>query len=113
MPVPARDPEFGGQHVVITGVGRAGQAGEVVAQVFSAAGARVHLLDRDPGIAERAAAIGEAATPWPVDLTDLAAVKSVAARVADAAHGRLAALLNVAGGFAMSGPVADSDPDVW
>jgi len=113
MSLPARDPEFDGQHVVITGVGRAGQAGEVVAKVFVDAGAHVHLLDRDPGIVERAAALGAAATPWQVDLTDLAAVQSVAAQVRDAATGRLAALLNIAGGFAMSGPLADSDPEVW
>lgn len=113
MPLPARDPAFDGQHVVITGVGRAGQAGEVVAQVFAAAGAHVHLLDRNPDIAERATAIGPAATPWQIDLTDLTALQAVAAQVGKAANGRLAALLNVAGGFAMSGPIADSEPEIW
>jgi len=113
MSLPARDPEFDGQHVVITGVGRAGQAGEVVAQVFAAAGAHVHLLDRDPGIVERAADIGAAATPWQVDLTVLAALQAVAVQVGEAAQGRLAALLNIAGGFAMSGAIADSDPEIW
>ena len=113
MSLPARDPAFDGQHVVITGVGRAGQAGEVVAQVFAAAGAHLHLLDRDPGIAERAAAIGPRATPWQIDLTDLPALQAVAARIGEAANSRVAALLNVAGGFAMSGPIAESDPEIW
>jgi 3-oxoacyl-[acyl-carrier protein] reductase len=113
MPAPARAPEFDGQHVVITGVGRAGQAGEAVAQVFAAAGAHVHLLDRNQDIAERASAIGSAATPWQIDLTDLPALQAVAAQIGTAANGRVAALLNVAGGFAMSGPTADSDPEIW
>jgi NAD(P)-dependent dehydrogenase (short-subunit alcohol dehydrogenase family) len=110
MPVPARDAAFGGEHVVITGVGRPGQAGEVVAQVFASAGARVHLLDRNPGMAEIAASIGVAATPHQLDLTDLEALDRVAGSVAMASGGRVAALLNVAGGFAMTGPVPDSDP---
>ena len=113
MPVPARDAALGGRHVVITGVGRPGQAGEVVAQAFATAGAHVHLLDRDPGIAARAAEIGEAATPYQLDLTDLDAVQQVAAQVSAASDGRLAALLNIAGGFAMSGSLAGSDPVIW
>lgn len=113
MTVPARDATLGGQHVVITGVGRPGQAGEVVAQVFAAAGAHVHLLDRDPGIIERAADIGPAATSFQVDLTDVDAVQQVAATVSAASGGRLAAVLNLAGGFAMSGPLPASDPVIW
>jgi 3-oxoacyl-[acyl-carrier protein] reductase len=113
MPLPARDPDFGGRHVVITGVGRVGQAGEVVAQAFAAAGAHLHLLDRDPGIVERARQLGSTATPWQLDLTDLAVVQQAADGISLASGGRLSALLNVAGGFAMSGPIAESDPDIW
>jgi NAD(P)-dependent dehydrogenase (short-subunit alcohol dehydrogenase family) len=113
MPLPARDAALAGRHVVITGVGRSGQAGEIVAQAFAAAGAYVHLLDRDAGITQRAADIGPKATPYQVDLTDLDAVQQVAARVSAASDGRLAALLNIAGGFAMSGPLSESEPDVW
>ena len=113
MPVPARDAVLGGRHVVITGVCRPGQAGEIVAQVFAAAGASVHLLDRDPGIIDRASEIGPAATPYQLDLTDLDAVQQVADTVSAAANGRLAAVLNIAGGFALSGPLARSDPAIW
>lgn len=113
MPIPARHAVLGGQHVVITGVGRPGQAGEIVAQAFAAAGASVHLLDRDPGIVDRASDIGPAATPYQLDLTDLDAVRQVADQVSAASKGRLAAVLNIAGGFAMSGPLATSDPAVW
>ncbi len=113
MAVPARDPEFAGRHVVITGVGRPGQAGETVAQVFAGAGACVHLLGRDPEIHACAAAIGAAATPWQLNLTDPAALRDVASGVAAAADGQVAALLNLAGGFGMSRPVADSDPELW
>lgn len=111
--IPARDVDFGGRHVVITGVGRPGQAGEIVARAFADAGAHVHLLDRDPGIIDRAADIGAAATAHQLDLTDVEAVQRVADRVAAASGGSLAAVLNVAGGFGMSGPVAESDPAIW
>lgn len=113
MSLPACDAALDGRHVVITGVGRSGQAGEVVAQVFAAAGAYVHLLDRDAGITQRAADIGPTATPYQLDLTDLDAVQQVAARVSAASDGRLAALLNVAGGFAMSGLLSTSEPAIW
>lgn len=113
MSLPARDATLDGRHVVITGVGRSGQAGEVVAQAFAAAGAYVHLLDRDAGITQRAAEIGPTAIPYQVDLTDLDAVQQVATQVSVVSGGRLAAVLNIAGGFAMSGPLSASEPAVW
>lgn len=113
MPLPARDAALDGRHVVITGVGRSGQAAEVVAQAFAAAGAYVHLLGRDAGIIQCALDIGPAATSYRLDLTDLDAVHQAAARVSAASDGRLSAVLNIAGGFAMSGPLSASEPATW
>ena len=107
--------------VVLTGVGRAGQVGEVVARAFAERGAAVALLDRDAdGVRARAAAIVDAggrATGHACDLADIDAVRRVAAEVV-AAHaeasggasgGRVHALVNLAGGFAASGRVGDGD----
>ncbi|MDB4880515.1 MAG: putative oxidoreductase, partial [Gemmatimonadetes bacterium] len=41
------------------------------------------------------------------------AVAALAERVRDATAGRLHAVVHLAGGFARSGPVAESDPAVW
>lgn len=113
MLLPARDAALDGRHVVVSGVGRSGQAGVVVAHAFAAAGAHVHLLGRDAGIFQCAVDIGPAATPYQLDLTDHDAVQQVAARVSAVSDGRLAAVLNIAGGFAMSGPLSASDPAIW
>ena len=101
---------------ILTGVGREGQVGEAVAQAFARRGDRLALVDRDPsGVAARAEALratGATVTAHACDLTDPAAVARVLAEVR-AAHGDAAgALVHVAGGFAMSGPVADADPAV-
>lgn len=103
--------------VVVTGVARRGQAGETIAHAFAREGAALALLDRDADeLAARADELrgaGASVTHHPLDLTDpealAAAARDVAAAHGDAAH----ALVNVAGGFAMSGPVAESDPAVW
>lgn len=97
--------------IVLTGVGRPGQVGEAVARAFATADAVIHLVDRDASVEDRARdLVGQGATVHAhvADLTDGAAVRAVAARVGD----RLDALVHMAGGFAMSGPVADADIDV-
>lgn len=102
--------------VVITGVGRAGQVGEAIAAHYAAMGWRLVLLDRDAAeLAARAAALtanGAQVVALPLDLTDEAAVLAAAAeaqrQVGAAAH----VLVCAAGGFAMSGPVADAALDV-
>ena len=110
-------PRFDGQTVVVTGVGRAGQLGEVVARDFAQRGAKVAIIDRDPAMAEeRAAALrgeGLSVVAYPCDLTDPTATLAVAAHIVAASNGLLHALANVAGGFAMSGPVAESDPQIF
>jgi len=52
---------FDGKSVVVTGVGRAGQVGEVVAKEFAKRGAAVAIIDRDGAGAEILAAAMRAA----------------------------------------------------
>lgn len=103
--------------IVLTGAGRKGQTGEVIARALADRGARLALVSRGPAeSAERAAelrAAGFEAREFACDLTDAAAVTGLARAVAQAYGGSLSALVNVAGGFAMSGAVADSDPAAW
>ena len=109
--------EFSGRSVVLTGVGREGQVGEAVARAFAERGARVFLVDRQESEAQARSdaliAAGLRSAALGADLTDAAAVEGLAARVRDATGGRLHALVHLAGGFASSGPVADSDPVAW
>jgi 3-oxoacyl-[acyl-carrier protein] reductase len=106
-----------GHAVVLTGVGREGQVGEAVAAAFAEQGARVFLVDRSETNARaRADALvsqGRRAAGLGADLTDAAAVSALAERVREATGGRVHALVHLAGGFASSGPVAESDPAVW
>ncbi|CAN5686637.1 SDR family oxidoreductase [soil metagenome] len=107
--------DFSGQTVVLTGVGRAGQVGEIVAKAFVDAGARLALIDRDEQVTARAdelARLGGSAAAHVCDLTNPDDVQAVASRIGSDSGGAIAALVNLAGGFAMSGPVADSDPAV-
>jgi NAD(P)-dependent dehydrogenase (short-subunit alcohol dehydrogenase family) len=109
--------EFAGRSIVLTGVGREGQVGEAVAQAFAERGARVFLVDHDEAnVQARAGSLvarGLRAAALAADLTDTGAVAALAERVRDATAGRLHALVHLAGGFASSGPVAESDPAVW
>jgi 3-oxoacyl-[acyl-carrier protein] reductase len=110
-----------GAVVVLTGVGHEGQVGEAVAGAFAAEGAVLVLLDRsDKDVQARAAALvagGARATGIACDLTDAAQVAQAAARVAadspgtaDRPAGRIDAVVNIAGGFAMSDAIGSSDP---
>ena len=99
--------------VVITGVGREGQVGEAIAQAFAREGAALALVDLAADQVEgRATAIrtaGGRADAHAGDLTNPAEVERIAAAVARTHSGGVDALVHVAGGFAMSGPVGDSD----
>lgn len=103
--------------ILITGVGADGQVGEVVAREFAERGWSLVLVDRTMRQAQaRAADIvsrGHSARGYGCDLTDSDAVAALAVEVHGAHGGRLDALVHMAGGFAMSGPVADSSVDVW
>lgn len=109
MPDPA-------QTVVLTGVGRVGQVGEYVARRFAEQRFALAIIDRSADDAEARATTlrdsGFRATAYPCDLTDDAQVQRAAADVT-ATGSPIAALVNMAGGFAMSGDVADSDPAQW
>jgi NAD(P)-dependent dehydrogenase (short-subunit alcohol dehydrogenase family) len=108
---------FNGANVLLTGVGREGQVGEVVARTFAALGASLILVDRTAEQVEaRASALtadGKRARAYTCDLADPDAVGSLAERVRAEHGGSLSALVHMAGGFAMSGPVAESDYEVW
>ncbi|HXT18175.1 MAG TPA: SDR family oxidoreductase [Gemmatimonadaceae bacterium] len=108
---------FNGTTVLLTGVGAEGQVGEVVAQTFARLGAALVLVDRTAQHVEaRAAAIvasGAHARGYACDLSDPSAVDDLAERVRADHGGALAGLVHMAGGFAMSGPVAESDPAIW
>ena len=108
---------FDGKIVVVTGAGRAGQVGEAVAKGFARRGAAVAVIDRDGASAETLAATmradGLAVSAYGCDLTDAAAAAGAFQRIAAANGGHIHALANIAGGFAMSGPVADSDPAIF
>lgn len=99
--------------VVITGVGREGQVGEAIAQAFAREGATLALVDLAADEVERRAvslrASGGRVDAHVADLTHAASVERMAAAVASAHGGGIDALVHVAGGFAMSGPVGESD----
>lgn len=109
--------EFAGRSIVLTGVGREGQVGEAVAQAFAEHGARVFLVDHtEANVRARAEALlarGLRAAYLAADLTDVAATTKLAERVREATAGRVHAVVHLAGGFASSGPVAESDPAIW
>jgi len=98
---------------VVTGVARTGQVGEAIARRLVADGWQVACLDRDAeAVAARAAELGPSARAYPCDLTDPAAVEAVAATIATDLGAPLHGLVCAAGGFAMSGPVAEADVGV-
>jgi NAD(P)-dependent dehydrogenase (short-subunit alcohol dehydrogenase family) len=109
--------ELADRNVVLTGVGQEGQVGEVVALAFAERGARVFLVDRQEGVARARAdalvADGLRAAGLGADLTDAAVVDALGTQVREATRGRVHALVHLAGGFATSGPVGESDPAVW
>ena len=106
-----------GSTVVLTGVGAKGQVGEVVAKAFADLGASLVLVDRTAATAEERVAdlatSGHAARGYACDLTNADAVASLIADVQRNHGDRVDALVHMAGGFAMSGPVAESSLDVW
>jgi NAD(P)-dependent dehydrogenase (short-subunit alcohol dehydrogenase family) len=90
--------------------------GEVVARWLAERDVAVVLIDRTGVEAEaRARELrdrGLNATAFRADLTDAAQLDAVARAVSDQ-FGGVDALVNIAGGFNMSGKVAESDPEAW
>lgn len=99
---------------LITGVGARGQVGEAVAAALARRGDRVLLVSRDAdevaGRARELSVGGFNAHAYACDLADADQVGDLARRVEDEHGDRLDALVNLAGGFGSSGPLAGSDP---
>jgi NAD(P)-dependent dehydrogenase (short-subunit alcohol dehydrogenase family) len=115
MPVVADD--LRESTVILTGVGRRGQVGEVVAAAFADRGANVVLVDRDAdGVTERAADIsrmGVTAHPFACDLTNPAETGDVAEKVARIVPAGVAAVVHMAGGYVDGAPVTETEPTTW
>jgi len=117
-PMPATAVEsLRGSTVVITGVGRRGQVGEVVSAAFADKGANLVLVDRDSAaVNERAADVarqGSKAHPFSCDLTNPDETGEVAAKVSDLAPSGVAAVVHMAGGYVDGAPVGETDPTTW
>jgi 3-oxoacyl-[acyl-carrier protein] reductase len=91
--------------------------GEAVASAFADLGATLLLVDR--AVEKASARAGEiesrggVATAFACDLADARMVDDLAATIRRDHGGSLKALVHLAGGFAMSGPVGESSVDVW
>jgi len=103
--------------VLLTGVGRPGQVGEAVARAFAVNGASVLLVDRTydnvRARADELARDGHLATAYACDLADAHAVEELANRVRVDHGPTLDALVLLAGGFAVSGPIEASSVEDW
>jgi NAD(P)-dependent dehydrogenase (short-subunit alcohol dehydrogenase family) len=116
-PAAAAPDELRGTSILITGAGRRGQAGEVVAGAFARAGARLVLVDRETDVVnERASDLstqGATVHPFACDLTDAAAVGVLSDNVSRLAPDGLSAVVHMAGGYVEGAPVADTEPKTW
>jgi NAD(P)-dependent dehydrogenase (short-subunit alcohol dehydrogenase family) len=102
---------FDGKVVLVTGA--AGALGRAVAAAFDAEGAAVVLLDRDRASLERAfEREHERRLFAPTDLLD-GAQADAAVALAKARFGRVDALANIAGGFAMGEAVHEQSAETW
>lgn len=109
--------EFQGHTVVLTGFGRPGQVGEAIAQAFARAGAHLVLVDRDESDEDARTAelraLGGNVQLFACDLSDITEVTKLVDKIDAVAPNGVHALVCVAGGFAMSGPIAESDPAIF
>jgi NAD(P)-dependent dehydrogenase (short-subunit alcohol dehydrogenase family) len=96
---------------LVTGVGAKGQVGEAVAAALVARGDTVIIVSRSADeVAARAVELGGRARGYACDLSDPSSVDKLAATVRRECGERLDAVVNLAGGFGSSGPLAASDP---
>ena len=99
--------------VLITGVGAKGQVGEAVAAAFLKRGDTVVVVSRTPEEAnERQKDLSQHGPVfgYACDLSKPGDVAALAATVREKHGDRLDALVNLAGGFGSTGPLAKSDP---
>lgn len=103
---------------VVTGIGRKGQTGEIIARTLAEAGMRIIAVARHADEAQARVddlrGAGHDAQSFACDLANEAQVATLARDVATAAGSpRVDVLVNIAGGFAMSGSVAESTLATW
>jgi NAD(P)-dependent dehydrogenase (short-subunit alcohol dehydrogenase family) len=102
---------------LLTGVGKPGQIGASLAAAFASQDDTLLLVGRHAQEAEARAeelrTNGADAFGYGADLTDSAAVGELVNRIRREHGPSLTALVHAAGGFAMSGPVGESDVSVW
>lgn len=105
------------RYALLTGVGRKGQVGEAVASRLAADGFELLLVDRTlENVEARAAEIRHAhglAHAFAADLGDPDAVADVFGRIRGEHGDALAAYVHLAGGFAVTGPVAETPVEAW
>lgn len=101
---------------LITGVGSRGQVGEAVAGHLARRGDHVVVVTRDASEARARARdltdAGLRASSYGCDLSDVAQVDQLARSVRADVGDRIDNLVNLAGGFALSGALAESDPAI-
>lgn len=101
---------------LVTGVGARGQVGEIVARTLAERDYTMIVVDRQKELVDERVAdlsrAGARAFGHVADLTDVAAVERLAKAVAAEHDEKLDALVNLAGGFSLSGPLAESDVSV-
>jgi NAD(P)-dependent dehydrogenase (short-subunit alcohol dehydrogenase family) len=104
-------------NALITGVGRPGQVGEAVAARLAADGFTLLLVDRTGTEAEAQAsairASGGRAHAFSADLSSEDAVSALFSAIRQTHGDNLAAYVHLAGGFAVTGPVADTSVEDW
>jgi NAD(P)-dependent dehydrogenase (short-subunit alcohol dehydrogenase family) len=99
---------------LITGVGSKGQVGETVAAALARRGDTVILVSRsEDEVRARAAELvdgGFDAHGYGCDLADAQAVARLSEQIRGEHGDRVDSIVNLAGGFGMSGPLSESDP---
>ncbi|MEO0560995.1 MAG: SDR family oxidoreductase [Chloroflexota bacterium] len=102
--------ELNGKVVVITGAG--GGLGRVVSKMVATEGAKLALWDLNPKPMESIDCGDAEVIRLAVNITDEASVASGVSQTVEA-FGQIDALMHIAGGFAMPGPVHEGHADVW
>lgn len=105
------------RYALLTGVGRPGQVGEAVAARLAADGYSLLLVDRTPdAVGARAEEIrtkGGQARALSADLSSEASVAELRESLIQVTGGSLDCFVHMAGGFAVTGPVAETALEDW
>src|SRR4051812_32023785 len=105
------------RYALVTGIGRPGQVGETVAARLATDGYTLLLVDRNAADAEARAAViradGGRAHGFGADLSSETAVAALYADIRRSHGAGLSAYVHLAGGFAVTGPIAETAVDDW